>query len=282
MLAHNLKGKGIWIRRVYECENADIGRMVDHAREAGYTHVLVKTSDGDDPYNIDRSQRDFAAELIPRLRQAGIDVWAWHYVYGDPPPFKDTEKARYWELEAQQAVRRCRALAAMGLQGYVIDAEGEYDRIPDRANKARAFCRILRDGLPDLPIGLASWKWPSYHGPFPWSAFRENIDLDMPQVYWISEHNPVEQLQRSVDEFRRMQPQLPYVAAGPAFFEHNWRPTPDDITAFLRRSLELGLPAANLWAWDHLGLRGGESYNNQNLNFSAEWAAAAAFAWPGA
>lgn len=279
MNPHNLKGKGIWIRHVYECENGDTDAIVARARNAGFTHVLIKICDGDDAYNI-RAGRDYAAELIPKLGETGMNVWGWNFIYGDPPPFKDQGVQRYWAREAQANVDRVRALRPRGLQGLVIDAEGEYERISDRQAKAAEYMQILRNGLPDFPLALASWKWPSAHRGFTWSEFRAGIDLDMPQVYWVDAHDPAAQLERSFAEFSAMRPQLPYVPAGPAYFERNWRPTAQEIVDFLQKARDMGLPAANLWDWDYLGLRGGESYNRANLSFSAEWEAVANFDWP--
>ena len=283
MNPHNLTGKGIWIWKIFQCDNGNADAIVARALAARFTHVIVKICDGDDAYNIwkDGNQwRDYTLELIPKLSNAGITVWGWNYIYGDPPP-RDAGKPNYWVLEAQANVKRINQLRPLGLRGFVIDAEREYETIPDRWNKAAAYMKVLRDNLPDLPIALASWKQPTLHGGFPWAQFRARIDLDLPQVYWIQAHNPVAQVNRSFQEFSAMQPPLPYVAAGPTFFEHNWRPTPQELTDFLTKCVALGLPAANFWAWDHLGLRGGEPYNPAHLNFTAEWDAVANFNWPG-
>jgi len=283
MNPHNLTGKGIWIWKIFQCDNGNADAIVARALAARFTHVIVKICDGDDAYNIwkDGNQwRDYTLELIPKLSNAGITVWGWNYIYGDPPP-RDAGKPNYWVLEAQANVKRINQLRPLGLRGFVIDAEREYETIPDRWNKAAAYMKVLRDNLPDLPIALASWKQPTLHGGFPWAQFRARIDLDLPQVYWIQAHNPVAQVNRSFQEFSAMQPPLPYVAAGPTFFEHNWRPTPQELTDFLTKCAALGLPAANFWAWDHLGLRGGEPYNPAHLNFTAEWDAVANFNWLG-
>jgi hypothetical protein len=279
MNPHNLRGKGIWIWKAHQCENGNLDAIVSRAQDAGFTHVIVKIADGDDPYNI-WDRRDYAAELIPKLRNAGITVWGWNYIYGDPPA-RDQGKPKYWELEAQGNVRRIKQLIPMGLQGFVIDAEKEYETIFDRHNKAAAYMRIMRDNLPDFPLALASWKYPASHGGFTWSQFRSKIDLDMPQVYWIKARDPVAQLDKCFPQFQALQPQLPFVPVGPSFFEHDWRPTAQEITDFFARSLALGFPAASLWAWDHLGLRGNEPHNPRHWNFTAEWDAAARFQWPG-
>ncbi len=283
MNPHNLSGKGIWIWKTFQCENGNPDAIVARALAAQYTHVIVKICDGDDAYNIwkDGNQwRDYTLDLIPKLSNAGISVWGWNYIYGDPPP-RDAGKPNYWVLEAQANVKRINQLRPLGLRGFVIDAEREYETIPDRANKAAAYMQVLRNNLPDLPIALASWKQPQLHGGFPWAQFRAKTDLDMPQVYWLSAHNPVAQLQLSVQQFSAMPPQLPYAAAGPAFFQNNWRPSVQELIDFLNKAVALNLPAVNLWTWDYLGLRGGEPYNPAHLNFTAEWDAVANFNWPG-
>jgi len=280
MNPYHLTGKGIWIWKVFNCENGDPDAIVARATAARFTHVLIKICDGDDDYNVVQG-RDYAAELIPKLRNAGIAAWGWNYVWGDPPP-RDAGKPRYWELEARGNVKRINQLRPLGLQGFVIDAEKEYETIPDRLNKAAGYMKILRDNLPDVPLALASWKYPAVHGGFAWAPFRARIDLDLPQVYWIGAHNPAAQLEKSVQQFSAKPPPLPYVAAGSAFFEHNWRPTPQDITDFLAKCVALGLPAANLWTWDHLGLRGGEPYCPKHLTFTAECDSASSFNWPAA
>jgi hypothetical protein len=282
MNPHHLTGKGIWIWKIFQCENGNADAIVARARAARFTHVIVKICDGDDPYNLwkDGSQwRDYALELIPKLSNAGIAVWGWNFIYGDPPP-RDQGKPKYWELEAQGNVKRINQLRPLGLQGFVIDAEKEYETIPDRWNKAAAYMKILRDQAPDLPLALASWKQPLQHGSFTWVQFRSKIDLDMPQVYWLGAHNPAAQLQLSSQQFSAMQPKLPYVPAGAAFVQGGWRPTPQEIGDFLNQAVALGVPAANLWTWDYLGLRGGEAYNPSHWNFTAEWDAVANFSWP--
>lgn len=280
MNPHSLIGKGIWIWKTTNCENGDLDAIVRRATSAGFTHLILKIADGDDPYQI-WDRRDTALELIPRLHAAGITVWGWNYIYGDPPA-RDAGKPRYWELEAQGNVKRIQQLIPLGLQGFVIDAEREYETILDRHTKAAGYVKIMRDALPDFPLALASWKFPSTHRGFAWQAFRSQIDLDMPQVYWIGSHNSVTQLERAYTEFTALAPQLPFIPAGPTFFEHDWRPTVQDLTDFLTQCVTRKLPAANFWTWDHLGLRGDEKYNPAKLNFTAEWDAIANFPWPGA
>ncbi|MBF8282600.1 MAG: hypothetical protein HW378_1515 [Anaerolineales bacterium] len=276
-----LRGKGIWIRRITACENGDLDAIAARARAASFTHVLLKVADGADACNLDPAAGfDHALELTTRLTEAGIDVWGWQQVYGDTPLFKGALHPDYHRSEAACALQRMEQLQAAGARGFVVVAGGDYERAHDRARKAGQFSAAVRNGLGGLPIALSAWKYPQRHPRFPWADFRAHCDFDLPQIFWIGKHGEAaKQLETSTQKFAALQPRLPYVPAGPAFFEHNWRPAPDDLVAFFEKAIALGLPAANLWDWDDLGLTGDESHNPHHLDFREHWKAAADFEW---
>ena len=85
--ASPLSGKGVWIRRIVACEQGQLAAIVTRAQSAGFTHIILKIGDGADAYNADPLTGD-AFELTRRLREAGLSVWGWHYIYGDKPRFK--------------------------------------------------------------------------------------------------------------------------------------------------------------------------------------------------
>lgn len=255
VVAKTLYGKGIFTWQLPHCEGGDPGAIAARARAADLTHVLIKIADTVYEFGIDRYNRDLNPPVVAALRGQGIDVWGWHYVKGDDPV-----------REAQVAVRRVQSL---GLDGYVIDAEVEYKQA-GKANAARAFMEALRAGLPDTPIALSSFRFPSYHPELPWSAFLEKCDYNMPQVYWVQAHNSDAQLARSAQEFSRLTPSRPVVPTGSAYGENGWRATADDLQRFFQKAVELGLTAASAYSWDWAGAPG-----NEDL-----WNAIAGFQWP--
>jgi ketosteroid isomerase-like protein len=114
------------------------------------------------------------------------------------------------------------------MDGYVIDAEAEFEQ-SGRAAVATTFMTALRAGLPNTTVAICSFRWPTYHPTFPWTAFLNKCDLNMPQVYWMSQHNPAVQLDRTLTEFKAI--------------------TPDE-KAFLDEAKKLGMTAANFFSWD--------------------------------
>ncbi|MGQ0603237.1 MAG: hypothetical protein ACT4QE_16255 [Anaerolineales bacterium] len=234
-----LTGKGWFIWQISRCEGGHPQVIATRAKAAGCTHVLIKIAERIHAFGFDQFKRDLVPPVAEALRAQGIGVWGWHYVYGDQPL-----------KEAEIAVKRTRELQ---LDGYVIDAEIEYKH-PAKVAAARQYMSALRKGLPDTPIALSSFRYPSLHAQLPWQVFLDQCDYAMPQVYWERAHNPAQQLERSVTEFN--DPKLvgavrPIIPTGAAYGAGNWRATPGDVEVFLQKALELKLPAANLYSWDY-------------------------------
>jgi hypothetical protein len=93
----------------------------------------------------------------------------------------------------------------------------------------------------------------------------------MPQVYFEFAHNPEEQLERSVAQYAALRPARPLLVTGPTYNHNAWRPTADEVIRFLRRAKEMGIEAANFWAYD---------FATRSTMIDL-WNAVAAFDWPG-
>ncbi len=242
-----LEGKGFYIWILAQCEGGDPQAIADAARAAGLSHVLFKIADGTAAFNRDRDRL-----VREALRAAGIQAWGWHYVYGSQP-----------EAEADIAIQRVQEL---DLDGYVIDAEIEYKNRPAQAAR---FARRLRDGLPDTPLALSSFRFPAWHPELPWNQFLEVCDLHMPQVYWEQAHNVAWQLAESKKQCDALPEARPYVPTGAAYGVQGWAATRQDVETFLSESRRLGLTAANLYSWDYA-----------RAHLPNLWEAVAAFDWP--
>ncbi len=230
-----LQGKGFFVWKVPGCENGDVGAIASLARSAGLTHVLVKIANGVLSYNVDPTTGvDYAEQLTDALHTAGIQSIGWHYIYGEDPAG-----------EANKALQR---IEQLGLDGYVLDAEGEY-KDSSKKKAARKFMSTLRKTLPAFPIALSSYRFPSYHPSLPWKEFLDGCDYNMPQVYWKQAHNAGEQLTQCVLQFQAMAPYRPVIPTGAAFRESGWQPAPGEVQEFLLAAKKLNLTAANFWEW---------------------------------
>lgn len=229
-----LTGKGFFVWKVPNCEGGDVYRIAQAAQSAGLTHVLIKIANGMADYNVGAGGTDYAASLAQALRGVGVQPWGWHYVYGANPAG-----------EANMAIQR---INQVGVDGYVINAETEYKE-PGKKAAATRFMSLLRSSLPNLPMGLSSFRYPSYHPTLPWREFLEKVDYNMPQVYWMQAHNAGAQLTQSLRQFQGMTPFRPVFPTGAAFGEWGWKPTNADVKDFLQTAVSLNLSGANFWEW---------------------------------
>jgi len=231
-----ITGKGFWIWKIKSCEGGVATAIADAAVASALTHVPIKIADGPYQYNYDRVA---SVDLIPPVREAlklkNIQVWGWHYVYGNDPIG-----------EANIAIQQIQRL---GLDGYIIDAEAEYKE-PGKTAAAQIFMNALRAALPNLPMALSSYRFPTLHRALPWTTFLEKCNYNMPQVYWEEAHNPVTQLTRCVNEFKNISPYRPIIPTGPTYSTGGWQPTDNDIKQFLDTARGLALNGANFFSWD--------------------------------
>jgi len=249
-----LTGKGFFIWKIPNCENGNPAAIASCAQKAGLSHILIKIANGIYDFNYDTtSKKDLVTPVALALKEKGIQVWGWHYVFGDLP-----------KEEAKAAIRQ---LQKIPLDGYVIDAESEYK---DKYTPCRIFLNELRLVFPDFPFALSSFRYPTYHPQLPWKDFLIKVDLNMPQVYWEQAHNPAEQLRRCMSEFQSINPYRQIVPTGPVYGANDWKPSIQDINNFMNAAVEMNLPAINFYSWDYC-----------RPKLPQVWDTIANFSWPG-
>jgi len=252
-----LRGKGLFIWQLWKCDGGDPEVIAAKAKAAGLSHVLIKIADGDYwSYNLDPNTKvDLIPPVLQALKEEGIETWGWQYVRGRNPIG-----------EANLAIHRTKAL---GLDGFVIDAEGEYQS-NSKKTAATRYMNELRAALPELPIALSTYRFPKLHRTLPFSEFLAGCDFSMPQVYYEQRHNPETQLEICVEQYLALNPARPVIPTAPIYGRGDWRPSAEETTRFFAKAKEMGLSAANAWSWD-VGTR--PAYNDL-------WRAVSDFDWP--
>lgn len=235
------KGLFIWkVKNLYKGDHTQIDpqNILDRANKMGLQWLNIKIANERYKYNLRPPDwtDDILPPLVKTLKDGGLKVWGWHYVYGDTP-----------EKEANVAIERVEEL---GLDGYAIDAEGHYKGKP---TSAKIFMSIISKHI-SVPIALTSYRYPSYHPELPWEEFlKGGVDVHMPQVYWRqpSEGTPVEQWERSRNELRAIA-DLPFVPAGPTFAEGGWEPRKQEVIDFNDKVVEEDRHGILFWSWDSI------------------------------
>ena len=250
-----LQGKGYYLWKVDRVEGGNPYKIAEVAKQAGLSHVMIKIADGRYNYNVDKEKNiDLIPPLVEALRARGIQAWGWHYIYG-----------KYPQTEARRSIERVREL---NLDGFVVNAEKEF-KFSGMDVPAKIYMQEVRKNLPNTPIAISTYRYPSYHRPFPFETFLQYSDINMPQVYWVQSNNPGAQLLKSMREYQNISPWRPYFPTGAAYGEHGWRATPEQVTAFLSAVRDYDLPGANFWEW---------YYSKQNQG--ALWKPVQDFYWP--
>jgi hypothetical protein len=229
------KGNGWFIWVISETMDGDPVEIAKFAKDNGFGHLLFHIHNG---YQ-NELQVLGGADLTPFIQEAnklGIECWAWGAVYG-----------LSWSAGADNVISAFRKYPE--LVGYIIDAEAGFKGYYAEAVN---LMRKLRANLPNIPMGLSSYRYPTLHQTLPWKEFREQCDFDMPQVYWeqdFRDNAGSEQLSNSYADFQRMTPKLPYIPTGTAYKVGSWSSTAKQVEGFINRAKELKCYGINFWVW---------------------------------
>lgn len=226
-LPEPVRGVGMWIWYVNRSERSLQG-IIDRATRNGVRTVHIKSGDGTSYWS------QFDAAVGP-LKAAGLRVCAWQYVRGTRP-----------EAEAAVAARAVRA----GADCFMVDAEIEFERLPQRYQRASRYMRALRARVgAAYPIGLTTFPYVDLHGAFPYSAFLNGpngAQFTMPQVYWkafrVSPARAVERTMRWNRVYGK-----PVALLGSTYM----RETAAHIRAFRCASKAAGAQGESWWAWQN-------------------------------
>jgi hypothetical protein len=269
-----LQGKGMSIWKIAACEGGNAQAMVKRAKDVGIRHVHIKVADGVSPSN-NQPAANSLLEIVAALREAGVEVWGWHFLYG-------TKAGQV--VAAQEADRAVKQIRDLGLDGYALDFENtgnpqfSWNGGPQ---VARTFMTRMRDALgPDFPIGAKShalmFKFGTDDKPLqpaiPFDAFVQDCNYLIPQIYWVFD-TPDRRFRESYRQYSNRYPGKPFVPYGAAYGEKQpngkfWEASPEEITRFMQLAQELNFPACAFYSWDYC------SSKNPGL-----WMPIAAYAW---
>jgi Putative peptidoglycan binding domain len=157
-----LDGNGMWIWYVSR-SGGTAEAIAKKANKRNIDTVMIKSADAGNYWE------QFSPQLVDVLHDAGLQVCAWQFVYGNDP----TTEAR----RGADAVDN-------GADCLLIDAESHYE---GRYRAADRYIEELRRRVGnDYPVGLASFPYVDFHPSFPYSVFLGEgaAQFNVPQMYW--------------------------------------------------------------------------------------------------
>ena len=229
------EGKGLYVWNIVDMPDM----WEDEFCDMGITWIAVKIANG-----ISSSNRrelasgamvdDILMPFVQSARQVGIRVLGWQYVYMFDP-----------EVEAERAAER---VEKFELDGFIIDAEHQ---CYGKHVQAAMYSHKLRQLMPDIPIGLSTYRFPEGHPRLPYKEFLAVCDFNAPQVYWNKGKASIE-LVNSHRQYEKIK-SLPFIPAGRSYYGEGFpKPTPAETTEFLATAQDIGCPAAFFWSADRL------------------------------
>src|ERR1700722_11979880 len=173
VVATNL-GKGDWIWEMSACETA-LGvstpqAVLNYEAARGMQWVTVKGADGGNT----NGWTQFNTTLIAQAHAAGLKIFAWAYAYGN----------NGGGTSVQGEINAALTLLGEGADGFIIDAEIEYETNATRTNDAATYCKAIKAAYPNTFLAHAPFPYINYHSRFPYSVFGYYCDAVMPQDYW--------------------------------------------------------------------------------------------------
>lgn len=223
--------------------------VVAYIKDLNLSYLAIKVADGQGLYNLRNTGSYWVDDILPGLfdmfTEHGLRKIGWQYLYGTNP-----------QAEAAIAIKRIRQF---GLQGYILDPEGEYK---NRPTQARIFMQELKNACPDIPLALSTYRYPTVHPEFPWKEFlyymNPNKDVHMPQVYWMGNYKDdgsTLALERSYGELIALK-ELPFCPAGALWGEYvsgrYWRPSVPQLLNFNAKARSLACNGLSWWVLDRL------------------------------
>jgi len=166
-------GKGDWIWQMPTCTNrlggyipavTNVQSLMDWEKNHGMDWIAVKCGNG----GIIWSQ--FDTSLVTLAHAVGLKIFGWAYSYGSDVPG-----------EINVAINALN----LGADGFIIDAESEYEVLPNNDAAAAQYCQGIRAAYPTRFLAHAPFPIISSHPGFPYKTFGTNCDAVMPQAYWI-------------------------------------------------------------------------------------------------
>ena len=198
----------------------DPERAAAHARDLGAQRVYVKVCDGTSVQN-----EKTAKAYIRALRRAGVDVYAWGYLYDTNP-----------SAQARSLVERAfDAAAGEHVSGYIANVEKQFadDGAPDAA-RLDELLGTLREriggGPGDGRIAVSGYGRLDFFPKWPWHVLARHKVVGMPQVYGFKSNvHAAERVRTATLNYARLG--LPTVTTFGTFVSESMDHSPTEIRA---------------------------------------------------
>ena len=214
---------------------SSVQELIDYEKARGMQWITVKCGDGGSAWT------QFNTDLVTRAHNSGLKIFGWAYAYGNDVPGEINVALNALNL---------------GADGFIIDAEIEYETNANNTVSATQYCEGIRSAYPNRFLAHAPFPIISSHSRFPYITFGKYCDAVMPQAYWADiggTNYAITMVTRMNTEWRSWQNALsgsntnaikPIVPIGQGYNSVNGSVDGSQITAFIN-ALKTNSPSAS-------------------------------------
>lgn len=231
--------------------NSDPEKFTKILLDMNFEAVCLKAADGigvHKSYKNGSWSENVTPELVRELKDAGLKVYLWQFVYGYNPTG-----------ELNVALKQTDRFEP---DGYIWDAEGSFDSKSNAVGNARTLTRGYKAKHPHVRQNLCWWALPKspttgnqWH-PIPVAqAFLEVCDSAMPMMYWqgAGGANAMWYLNTSLRIWRTFTTK-PIIPVGRVYNGDGGYASPEAILAFANSALNsaetMNLIGTSWWSLD--------------------------------
>jgi hypothetical protein len=215
-----VRGKGLFVLYASKLPADAVRVALDH----GIDWVVVKSADGPRIWD-----REFQAPAVAALRDAGVRIFSWQYVYGQNPAGEAS--AADWALQN-------------GSEVHVLDIEGEFEHNPVALRALLQACAA--QGIQRQQLGYSSYGVEGYHA-IDWTQLHGSCGTAWPQAYYATQSWTAE-YSLSLTQAGLAGYDGQVVAIGDTY----GGATEDSTKRFASRAAQLFGPAVGLWEWSQV------------------------------
>jgi hypothetical protein len=164
-------GKGDWIYILSDAssQHGGLAGLMSYEKSKGVSYVIIKAGEGGSLYAPYGSVQ-FNSAAVTAAHNAGLKIFGYTRSYGT-------------DIAGEKGVADY--VFNLGADGFVIDAEIEWESVPNNGTVAMNLCSSIRASWPNKFLAHAPMPIISVHRSFPYKEFGYYCDAVMPQCYWV-------------------------------------------------------------------------------------------------
>lgn len=213
-------GEGDWIWYISQATNklggnvtsvTSIPTLMSYYTNQGLKYIIVKAGQGSTNFPSDAAPQ-FTTALVNEAHNKGLKIFGYTRSFG---------------VNISGEISIATGAMAKGADGFVIDAEAEWEPLANRASLATQLCNGIKAAYPNRFLAHSPLPYISLHSAFPYKEFGKGCDAVMPQLYWMDlNKTPQQMVAEFNNEWRNWQDSLgaadrdavkPIIPAGQAY-----------------------------------------------------------------